>query len=79
MKLSQFKYNLPKELIAAKPADNRDGSRLMVINKKAKTIEHRMFSDIIDYFDEQDLFVFNDTMVFPARLYGTKEKTNARI
>ena len=79
MKLSQFKYNLPKELIASKPNDNRDESRLMVINRKTKTIEHKMFSDIIDYFDEHDLFVFNDTKVFPARLYGTKEKTNARI
>lgn len=79
MKLSQFKYNLPKELIAEKPAIDRDASRLMVIHKKTKQIEHRLFSDILEYFDEKDLFVFNDTKVFPARLYGTKEKTNARI
>ena len=79
MKLSQFKYNLPKELIASKPNDNRDASRLMIIDRQKKTIEHKMFPDIIDYFDEHDLFVFNDTKVFPARLFGTKEKTNARI
>lgn len=79
MKLSQFKYDLPKELIASKPSINRDESRLMVINRQTKKIEHKMFSDIIEYFDEHDLFVFNDTKVFPARLFGTKEKTNARI
>lgn len=79
MKLSQFKYDLPKELIASKPSVNRDESRLMVINRQTKKIEHKMFSDIIKYFDEHDLFVFNDTKVFPARLFGTKEKTNARI
>jgi len=79
MKLSQFKYNLPKELIAERPCTERDGSRLMVINRKTKTIEHKCFSDVLDYFDEKDMFVMNDTKVFPARLYGTKEKTNARI
>ncbi|MDY0053186.1 MAG: tRNA preQ1(34) S-adenosylmethionine ribosyltransferase-isomerase QueA [Bacteroidales bacterium] len=79
MKLSQFKYNLPKELIAEKPPQIRDESRLMVVNRKTKTIEHRVFKDIIEYFEEKDLFVMNDTKVFPARLYGTKEKTNARI
>lgn len=79
MKLSQFKYNLPKELIAEKPPLIRDESRLMVVNRKTKTIEHKVFKDIIDYFEERDLFVMNDTKVFPARLYGIKEKTNARI
>ncbi|MDD3724242.1 MAG: tRNA preQ1(34) S-adenosylmethionine ribosyltransferase-isomerase QueA [Bacteroidales bacterium] len=79
MKLSQFKYNLPKELIAEKPPQIRDESRLMVVNRKTKTIEHRVFKDVIEYFEEKDLFVMNDTKVFPARLYGTKEKTNARI
>ncbi|MDR0972274.1 MAG: tRNA preQ1(34) S-adenosylmethionine ribosyltransferase-isomerase QueA [Bacteroidales bacterium] len=79
MKLSQFRYNLPKELIADKPTPQRDGSRLMVVNRKEKTIEDKLFSDIIDYFDEGDTFVFNDTKVFPARLTGTKEKTNAKI
>jgi S-adenosylmethionine:tRNA ribosyltransferase-isomerase len=61
MKLSQFKYNLPKELIAEKPAIDRDASRLMVIHKKTKQIEHRLFSDILEYFDEKDLFVSVDT------------------
>jgi S-adenosylmethionine:tRNA ribosyltransferase-isomerase len=79
MKLSQFKYNLPKELIAEKPIPSRDGSRMMVINRKEQSIQHKMFTDILEYFDENDLFIFNDTKVFPARLYGTKEKTNARI
>lgn len=79
MKLSQFKYNLPKELIAEKPAHERDCSRLMVINRKTKTIEHKIFKDVLEYFEERDLFVMNDTKVFPARLFGTKEKTNARI
>ena len=79
MKLSQFNFNLPEELIALYPADNRDESRLLVLNKKTKQIEHKLFKDIKDYFDEKDLMVFNDTKVFPARLYGNKEKTGARI
>jgi S-adenosylmethionine:tRNA ribosyltransferase-isomerase len=79
MKLSKFKYKLPEELIALHPADNRDESRLMVLNTKTKEIEHRIFKDVIDYFDNQDVMVFNNTKVFPARLYGNKEKTGAEI
>lgn len=79
MKLSQYKYNLPQDLIAKFPADNRDESRLMVLNRKTKTIEHKVFKDIINYFDDGDVMVFNNTKVFPARLYGNKEKTGAEI
>ena len=79
MKLSQFKFKLPEEQIALYPAKNRDESRLMVINRKAGTIEHHVFKEIINYYDDKDLFVFNDTRVFPARLIGNKEKTGAKI
>ncbi len=79
MKLSQFKFKLPEELIALYPAGNRDESRLMIINRQTGAIEHHIFKEIINYFDEKDLFVFNDTRVFPARLYGNKEKTGAKI
>lgn len=79
MKLSQFDFNLPDELLAEYPAENRDESRLMVLNRKEGTIEHKMFKDLIEYFDEDDVMVFNNTKVFPARLYGNKEKTGARI
>lgn len=79
MKLSQFKFNLPDELIAKYPAKNRDESRLMVINKKTGDIEHKTFKDILDYYNDKDVFIFNDTKVFPARLYGNKEKTGAQI
>lgn len=79
MKLSQFKYNLPNELIAQEPTVERDQSRLMVVHKDTGEIEHRIFKEIIQYFDDGDLFVFNNTRVFPARLYGNKEKTGARI
>ena len=79
MKLSQFKFKLPEEKIALYPARYRDESRLMVINKATEKIEHVMFKDILSYFDDKDVFVFNDTKVFPARLYGNKEKTGARI
>lgn len=79
MKLSQFKYNLPQELIAKFPAENRDESRLMVINRKDKSINHYQFKDIINFFDEGDVMVFNNTKVFPARLHGHKEKTGADI
>jgi len=79
MKLSQYKYNLPDELIAKYPSVNRDESRLMVLNRKKEIIEHRIFKDIIEYFDESDVMVFNNTKVFPARLYGNKEKTGAEI
>ena len=79
MKLSQFKFKLPEELIAQYPAKNRDESRLMVVDSKKGTIEHKVFKEILQYFDEGDVMVFNDTKVFPARLFGNKEKTGARI
>lgn len=79
MKLSNFNFNLPKELLAEFPAENRDEARLMVIDRKTKTIEHKLFKDVLDYFDEGDVMVLNNTKVFPARLYGNKEKTGARI
>ncbi|MBO5180659.1 MAG: tRNA preQ1(34) S-adenosylmethionine ribosyltransferase-isomerase QueA [Paraprevotella sp.] len=80
MKLSQFKFKLPEERIALHPTFHRDESRLMVLHKKSGEIEHRQyFKDILDYFDDKDVFIFNDTKVFPARLYGNKEKTGARI
>ena len=79
MKLSQFKFKLPEEKIALHPAPHRDESRLMVVHKSTGEIEHRMFKDILEYFDDKDVFIFNDTKVFPARLYGNKEKTGARI
>ncbi len=79
MKLSQFKYKLPEEKIAKYPAPYRDESRMMVLHRTTGEIEHKMFKDVLEYFDEKDVFVFNDTKVFPARLYGNKEKTGARI
>jgi len=79
MKLSKFKFDLPEDLLAEYPTPNRDESRMMVINRKEGTIEHKMFKDIIDYVDEGDVLVMNDTKVFPARLYGNKEKTGAKI
>lgn len=79
MKLSKFKFNLPEEQLALYPAPNRDESRLLVLNRKTGEIEHRIFKDLVNYFDDKDVFVFNDTKVFPARLYGNKEKTGAKI
>jgi S-adenosylmethionine:tRNA ribosyltransferase-isomerase len=79
MKLSKFKYELNEKNIALHPAGNRDESKLMVINKAKRTIEHRLFKDVLDYFDNKDVMIFNDTKVFPARLYGNKEKTGAEI
>lgn len=79
MKLSKFKYNLPDGLIALHPSENRDESKLMVLNRATKTIEHRIFKDVKDYFNDKDVMVFNDTKVFPARLNGNKEKTGAEI
>lgn len=79
MKLSKFKFDLPEELLAERPTENRDESRLMVVNRKEGTIEHRMFKDIVNYLDEGDVMLLNDTKVFPARLYGNKEKTGAKI
>jgi len=78
-KLSQFNFDLPQELLAERPAYNRDESRLMVVNRKTGEIEHRQFKNLVDYFDEGDVMIFNDTKVFPARMYGNKEKTGARI
>lgn len=79
MKLSKFKFKLPEELIAQYPTDNRDESRLMVLHRKDGKIEHKKFKDIINYFEDNDTFVMNNTKVFPARLYGNKEKTGAQI
>jgi len=79
MKLSHFNFALPEDLLAEYPSENRDESRLMVLNRKEQTIEHRQFKDIIDYFEEDDVMILNNTKVFPARLYGNKEKTGARI
>jgi S-adenosylmethionine:tRNA ribosyltransferase-isomerase len=79
MKLSAFRFELPKELVAKYPAESRDDSRLMVLDRKKKTIEHKVFRDVVNYFNEGDMLVMNDTMVFPARLYGNKEKTGAKI
>lgn len=79
MKLSKFKYSLPEELIALHPSKNRDESRLMVLHRDSGKIEHRVFKDIVDYFNSDDVMVFNNTKVFPARLYGNKEKTGAQI
>lgn len=79
MKLSQFKYHLPPALITDRPAKNRDESRLMVVNRKDKSIEHKIFKDVLDYFDDGDIMIVNNTKVFPARIYGNKEKTGAKI
>ncbi|MEN9400937.1 MAG: hypothetical protein RL632_2040 [Bacteroidota bacterium] len=79
MKLSDFSFDLPEELIAEYPSDNRDEAKLMVINRKEGTIEHHLFKDIINYFEEGDVMITNNTRVFPARMYGNKEKTGAKI
>ncbi len=79
MKLSNFGFELPEELLAEYPSENRDEARLMVLNRKEQTIEHKMFKDLIDYFEEDDILCLNNTKVFPARLFGNKEKTGARI
>lgn len=79
MKLSQFKFKLPDNLIAQYPSPNRDDCKLMVVHRKTGEIEHRIFKDVINYFGDGDVMVFNDTKVFPARLFGNKEKTGARI
>ncbi len=78
-KLSHFKFDLPEELLADRPAENRDESRLMVVHRDTGKFEHKMFKDLIDYFDDQDVMVLNNTKVFPARMYGNKEKTGAKI
>jgi len=79
MKLSKFKFELPQELLADRPSPERDEARLMVLHKDTGEIEHRVFKDIIEYFGEGDLMIMNDTKVFPARMYGNKEKTGAKI
>ncbi len=78
-KLSQFKFNLPEKLIAKYPAKQREDSRMMVVNRASGTFEHKSFRELIDHFDDGDTFIFNNTKVFPARLYGQKEKTGAKI
>lgn len=79
MKLSHFKFDLPDHLLAKYPSEHRDESRLMVLNRKDQTIEHKLFKDVINYFDEGDVMILNNTKVFPARMFGNKEKTGARI
>ncbi|MCO5247846.1 MAG: tRNA preQ1(34) S-adenosylmethionine ribosyltransferase-isomerase QueA [Chitinophagales bacterium] len=79
MKLSQFDFELPKNLISYYPSETRDEARLMVLDRKAGTIEHKIFKDVLNYFDDGDVMILNNTKVFPARLYGTKEKTGAKI
>lgn len=79
MKLSQYNYSFSPDMLAKYPAENRDESKLMVINKKTGEIEHKLFKDVIEYFNEKDVLILNDTKVFPARLYGNKEKTGAEI
>lgn len=79
MKLSQFKFELPRELIADHPAKNRDEARMLVVDRAKETIEHKTFKEVLDYFSEGDVFAINNTRVFPARLYGEKEKTGAKI
>jgi S-adenosylmethionine:tRNA ribosyltransferase-isomerase len=79
MKLSEFDFELPEELIANYPTENRDDARLMVIHRETGKIEHKIFKDVLDYFSEGDVMVMNNTRVFPARMYGNKEKTGAKI
>ena len=79
MKLSEFSFDLPEELIANHPTDNRDDSRLMEIHRETGKIEHKLFKDMINYFSEGDVMIMNNTRVFPARMYGNKEKTGAKI
>ena len=79
MKLSNFDFDLPKELLAEYPSEHRDEARLMVLNREKQTIEHKLFKDLINYFDEGDVMMLNNTKVFPARMFGNKEKTGARI
>ena len=78
-KLSQFNFDLPQKLIAQYPNETRDESRLMVVHRDSGKIEHKVFKDVLEYFDDGDCFIFNNTKVFPARLYGRKEKTGANI
>ena len=77
MKLSNFNYDLPKELLAEYPSDQRDESKLMILNRDTQKIEHKLLKDIIDYLDDGDVFFLNDKKVFPARLMGNKEKNRS--
>lgn len=79
MKLSAFKFELPEELLAKYPSEHRDEARMMVVHKDTGEIEHKIFKDVLDYFKEDDVMIFNNTKVFPARMYGNKEKTGAKI
>ena len=79
MKLTKFKFSIPKELVAQHPAKEREEARLMVVDRKTGKIQHKKFKDLINYFGEGDLMIMNNTKVFPARLYGNKEKTGAKI
>ena len=79
MKLSDFQFEHPEKLLAQRPANDRDESRLMVLNRKEETIEHHTFKDLIKFFEEGDVMVLNNTKVFPARLFGNIEKTGSRI
>ena len=78
-KLSDFRYQLPKKFIAQKPKQKRDGSKMMVLNRTEQTIKHKKFSDITDYFQKNDLLILNNTKVFPAKLYATKDRTDAKV
>jgi len=78
-KLSQFNFELPEKLISKYPSEHRDESRLMIVNRATGEIEHKVFKDVLEYFEEDDCMIFNNTKVFPARLYGKKEKTGANI
>ena len=78
-KLSDFRYQLPKKFIAQKPKQKRDGSKMMVLNREEQTIKHKKFSDITDYFKKNDLLILNNTKVFPAKLYATKDRTDAKV
>lgn len=79
MKTSDFNFKLPEELLAEHPSEHRDEAKLMVLDRKTKTIKHKLFKDLIDYFDDGDVMILNNTKVFPARLMGNKEKTGAKI
>ena len=78
-KLSDFRYQLPKKFIAQRPKQKRDGSKMMVLNREEQTIKHKKFSNITDYFKKNDLLILNNTKVFPAKLYATKDRTDAKV
>ena len=78
-KLSDFKYALPNKFVAQKPKQKREGSKLMVLNREEKSIKHKSFKNIVDYFKKNDLLIVNNTKVFPARLFATKDRTDAKV